>query len=762
MPAKIYLRFLQIGLFASLFIVFFVFPDLLFPYITSKQLSFNILMELMLVVWLVFIWRYPAYRPGRNYITFGLLAYFIAVLASIAVSVDPILSFWGDAERMLGLFHLLHFLIFYYILITVFRTWAQWRWFLGASVLVAVIVSLIGVFGAGVYSVIGNTAYVSGYLIFNIFFAALLALKARSKHEKFLWLLLILPMLWEFALARTSGAIIGLFIGVWVLVILFGLWYRVGRFKKSLISLSVLAILMIIVLFSQHQAPWFQNSFLKNLSPYKDTFQTRLISWQGAATEFKHHWLFGTGFGNYAVIFDQRFDSRFLDYAKTETYFDRAHNNLIDIASTTGLVGLLTYLSIFLAAAYYLRLAFRRRGESGRLEIALIIALLSAYFIQNLAVFDSYVTYIGLMTILAYIYWLAKAPDEAVAVEPGYYLDEDENTDADDSDNQRRFWPVLSANKEIGVLILFLLLFSLFTYQFNLKPWKMFKGVIVGYANIMEGRLAVGVLDYQEALTGTPLDRDGRATLVNLLTMYPSLLSTVSPYQAGLVLEFGIFLAEENVKANPRDSLMQMQLAQILDTAARYHYQDLNMFNFYSRRAMEAMEYAIEASPGRAPVYLVKAQMLLARGENEAAISTVRYAISLNPNYSESHCRLAQFYMFLKESDALIHESLSACLDLGGAKDINSLTFLSEALEYFAALGEADRALILAERMAALSLNDHQVWFNLAKMYWLAGRIEEAEMTIEQVFLREPALRAEWQEFREGLKSTDMIEEGSD
>jgi len=100
MSAKIYKRVLQGGLIASFVIVFFVFQDLLFPYITSKQLSFNILMEMLLAVWLVLILRYPEYRPRRNYIIGGLVAFLLAILASCAVSVDVGLSFWGDAERI--------------------------------------------------------------------------------------------------------------------------------------------------------------------------------------------------------------------------------------------------------------------------------------------------------------------------------------------------------------------------------------------------------------------------------------------------------------------------------------------------------------------------------------------------------------------------------------------------------------------------------------------------------------------------------------
>jgi magnesium-transporting ATPase (P-type) len=88
MPQKTYMRILQVGLFASLLIVFFVFKDLLFPYITSKQLAFNILMEFLAAIWLVFILRYPEYRPKNNLITYGLIAYFTAIFISCLVSVN--------------------------------------------------------------------------------------------------------------------------------------------------------------------------------------------------------------------------------------------------------------------------------------------------------------------------------------------------------------------------------------------------------------------------------------------------------------------------------------------------------------------------------------------------------------------------------------------------------------------------------------------------------------------------------------------------
>ena len=91
------------------------------------------------------------------------------------------------------------------------------------------------------------------------------------------------------------------------------------------------------------------------------------------------------GFGNYADVFDRYFDARFYNYSRGETYFDRAHNNLIDITSTTGVVGLVAYLSIFVAVAIYLLRLIK--NKPGDFEPLILIGLFTAYFIQNLAVF---------------------------------------------------------------------------------------------------------------------------------------------------------------------------------------------------------------------------------------------------------------------------------------------------------------------------------------------------------------------------------------
>jgi len=740
MSAKVYLRLLQGGVIASLFIVFFVFRDLLFPYITSKQLSFNILMEFLLAVWLVLVLRYPEYRPRRSHLTFGLLAFFLAILASCAVSVDIGLSFWGDAERMLGLFHLLHFLIFYLVLISVFRSWPEWRALFMSSVLVATLVSLAGIFGPEVYSSIGNTTYVSAYIIFNLCFLLILFFRSENRSWRWLYALPALIMLYEFWLCRTSGAIIGLLVGAWLLSLLLGLTHQNRLWRRVNLAASLAAVLLVIAIFSQQQSAWFQgNSFLRSLSFQKATFQTRLISWRAAAVDFHNHWLFGTGFGNYAIIFDQHFDSKFFDYLKTESYFDRAHNNLIDIASTTGVVGLLSYLSVLVAALYYLRRNFKRNGAyagtadpAGRrnLEILLLVALIAAYFIQNLVVFDSYVTYIGLMMMLGFIYWQSAPSADEMAAAP-----------------VRRF--LVSRQWEGVAAVILIMLAYIFASQYNLKPWRMFQGVIVGYTDILSGRFTSGVLAYQKALVGTPLDRDGRVTLINLLNANQASLDNVPKEGANAVLDYVIGLAEENVAENPDDSLMQLQLAQVLDAAARFNYQDLEKFNDYSRRSLQAMDRAIAASPGRAPLYLIQTQMLLLRGDKEEAVKSVEYAISLNPRYEEPYCRLAQVYLIL-DDDAKMSAPLDKCLDLGGVDGMYVSQMIEKYVNHYIAKTDYPRITKLAERLSQLNPDNAPVWFNLAKIYWVSGQTASAEAAAAQAAKLSPDLAAQWQAFLDG------------
>ncbi len=728
MSEKSYLRILQGGIILALFTVLFVFPSLLFPYISSKQLSFNILMEVLAAVWLVFILRFPSYRPKLNLIIYGLISYFAVILISAFTGVDFNLSFWGDIERMLGFFHIFHFLIFFFILITVFRTWKEWRVLLIASISAATLVSLIGLLGKHSYSTIGNTAYVSGYLIFNLFFTAILFIRSISKW-RYLYLVPALIMLLQFKGMRTSGAIIGLAASLFLVMLLVGFLHEKKIVRRVLLSVSALAVIGVALIFSQQQASWFQNSFLRNLTSQKATFQTRLLSWQGAWREFGNHPILGTGFGNYAIIFDRQFNPKFFDYDKVETYFDRAHNNLIDIASTTGLAGLITYLSIFVFILIVLYKQLKVGGyhisasANGRrnLEVVIIFALLAAYFIQNLAVFDSLVTYIGLMVLIGFIIWRSK--------------------EGEVNQLEKRAPAIWLRGGRDGWLLAALLMAAwLFISAYSLKPWQMMTGVIDGYSQLVGGRPANGLEAFQNALSDTPLDRDGRATLINLAAANPVLFTALPADQIQEKYDYVVGLANKNLAYNPQDSLFLLQLAQLYDVGARIFNEDKEKSTEYSDLALEYADKAIAATPGRIPVYFSKAQSLLVQGKIEEAIAVTEYAANLNTNYPNSYCRLGQMYAITdREDDAL--GAFAKCVDGGAAGQLGTSNSILATAAFLAEKGDYTRAIIVLEKYLEGNQGEAETWLGLAQLYLLTDNLEKAQQAAGQAVLLDPEIK---------------------
>jgi O-antigen ligase len=118
--------------------------------------------------------------------------------------------------------------------------------------------------------------------------------------------------------------------------------------------------------------------------------------WQG----IKEKPLFGWGQGNQRAVYDKYHTD---EITALEAPADRAHNTLIDLFVTSGVLGLASYLAIWVIVMLKL---FKRHDK-----IAVMIACgLIAYFIHNLFVFDTIVSYMGFYTILAYVDGMEEVP----------------------------------------------------------------------------------------------------------------------------------------------------------------------------------------------------------------------------------------------------------------------------------------------------------------------------------------------------------------
>ena len=142
---------------------------------------------------------------------------------------------------------------------------------------------------------------------------------------------------------------------------------------------------------------------IANIDLGKD-LEVRGTIWGMAWSGVKERPLLGWGQSNFNYIFNEQYDP-FL-YGQ-EQWFDRVHNIFLDWLVTGGFLGLIAYLSIFVACVYYLIIVPLRRPEDQTfttLERGVILGILAGYMTHNLVVFDNIISYIFFAVILALIH----------------------------------------------------------------------------------------------------------------------------------------------------------------------------------------------------------------------------------------------------------------------------------------------------------------------------------------------------------------------
>jgi O-antigen ligase len=344
-------------------------------------------------------------------------------------------AFWSNYERGEGGFQMLHYYLFFLLLVLILKDEKDWKNFFRCSIGAAgamIIYGLFGNFGVsgfiGPYAggttptgwwhqlidgrfegSLGNPAYVDPYLIFSMFFTAYLWLS--SKLEGKLTALkswgygaLIAIFFIFFILGQTRGAFLGLIVGVFALIV-YLIFSNKGPIRKwGAVAFGILVILG-LGLYAVRNNPVVQSfpeGRLLQISLSDTTAQTRFWVWNEAWKGFLEKPILGWGPENFTPVYDKFFNPKFyVPGQNTETWFDRAHSVFFDYLSETGALGLLSYLMIF-AVFYWQFVKNAHKHATSQLQKGLIVALPIAYLVQGIAIFDVLPMYLSLFSFLAF------------------------------------------------------------------------------------------------------------------------------------------------------------------------------------------------------------------------------------------------------------------------------------------------------------------------------------------------------------------------
>src|SRR3989344_424542 len=195
---KVLRRLVLAGVFALPLVQFIVSYSMVFPYITGKNFTFRILVELMAGAYIALAAVLPQYRPRRS-LLLGAFALFVLIIGiADLLGAMPFKSFWSNYERMEGWVTLAHLLVYLVVVAGVMnaeKLWQRlWIWSLSISAFfclmgLAQILSWLPLnlggnagLAARIDVTFGNPIYLGVYMLFHIFLAALLW--AQTGREK--------------------------------------------------------------------------------------------------------------------------------------------------------------------------------------------------------------------------------------------------------------------------------------------------------------------------------------------------------------------------------------------------------------------------------------------------------------------------------------------------------------------------------------------------------------------------------------------------
>jgi O-antigen ligase len=408
-----------------------VTPETLFPFIVGKYTVFRGLVDLALIIAaLGMIFRLGEAEEFltrlKNFFKSPLglaITIFCAVFVLAGfLGVNPSFSFWSNFERGEGGLQMLHLYVWTLLMVGLFKERKDWYRLFSIS---AVAAGLMGGYGflAGSGAAdfigarftdpsfrfqgsIGNPAYVAAYLIFSLVWVLVL-LRAKIVAKK-LWepagiglIALAGLFVWIFFLAQTRGAFLGLAAAVVVGLSYLG-WHH-KKLRPWFLGLAAAAILAVGSMI------FFQNSELVKKLPVARIFQisfaeetlgTRLSLWKIAWEGAKERPLLGWGPENFIVVFDRKFDPNFF---KPEigfgAWYDRAHSIYFDALATTGFLGLVSLLTMWLVFFWQTIKSFILTPT----EKALALSAAAAYLVQGLVLFDVLTIYLSVFILLAWV-----------------------------------------------------------------------------------------------------------------------------------------------------------------------------------------------------------------------------------------------------------------------------------------------------------------------------------------------------------------------
>ncbi|MBA7631721.1 hypothetical protein ES703_39256 [subsurface metagenome] len=712
----------------------------------------------MLIFYILLILANKKYRPKWNVLLITITIFTgLYVLTSIT-GINLYRSFWGTLERMGGVFSFLHYWIFFMILVSVFRNKEDWLKFLKLSI-VAGFLSILFAYGqyfklgdffvgwqhgrifghkqiklikiqplcltlkhGRIFGTQGNAALFAGYLIFILFLAIyFLSRKDISKKGRIFYGLVLVLGIPALFLTAVRGTIISFLIVIFLLGIFNLINSKNTKIKQATIIFIGLLIIIISIFWFNRNQPWIQeNQYLQRITDISletRTVQTRLAAWKSAWQGWQERFVLGWGPENFNLLFAKYFDPMHYEGFGSEVVWDRAHNTFLNTGATMGIVGLLSYLSIFVVLIYYFIRAFRKKIVK-KLTLGIFSAMLIAYIGHNMFIFDSFNSYLMFFIILGYLSFLFGPTKKELEVEK----------------------EINSTKPRIALLIVLALIMIFTIYKTAIIPAKAnyaaTRGIVYGRS---DKHLPMAFNYFRKSLSYNAIQTEYEVRHHLARMVFRIFSRTDNPQELGVKEEdiaFAVDEAYKNTKTDSLDPIPYLYTARLNEFLSRVNQEKAEERLNEAEQLLNKAKSLNEKNPY---IYFELGQVYIFRGELKKAIEFFDQGISIKPDVELGYWYKGVTYLDIgeiKKGEEFIKEAEKRGYKKS-VSDIHRLLRIYTPLKDYPAIIELYLEAIELEPMNA------QFYTSLATAYKENKEIDKAIETARKVGELDPELKPE-------------------
>ena len=642
-------------LIASLLVPIIAPGGFFFPYVAPRNIFFRVVTELgaLPLVWAL-CFRGEELDLRYEPIFWALVVFVGAALLSALFSPARDHSLFGDFERMGGVWAWLHFALFFLLLRTLREK--EWSWALNAALIVSIVVSVGAILEHSAIasaarisdlilsassSTVGNSGLLAAYLLFAIALAGYLA--STSVRFRLLYLAAAGVNLLGLVYAANRSIVAGLALGAVTGSLIFATLHAMPS-RRWIVPTAAIGLAFLVGGISAAMRAFPTSALtrgaptvLHRLALTDPTVgdESRTMQWVAAIDGLKDRPLLGYGLENHNLVWSAHFDPGI--YRLETDVFDRTHNQYLELLATTGLIGTLAFLGIWLAIAVTLIRAYRDEGLSAA-SLAILGGLQVAYAIY---LFFWFVDLNSTMLWILFAAFIASRENPYGVVRP-----------AGERSPVSRGTPVA-----VAAFSALLIGAALYAEGVSLRADRALDGVDASRGSVQETLAEFNVLagkpGHQTAHTPLVMGR----YLASLRSRYPEMRRNPAERRA-LELAFARTVSafrQEIHRDTLNDRLYTHQAAMLLDAASFYGSRS------YVDEAMASLKKAIELSPHRIGQRMLLATAYTEEGDHDQARVVLEDAVRSDPDLGEPRYALATTYLRQGKSDsavALLESSL--------------------------------------------------------------------------------------------------------